>query len=99
MQVRRVPALAGWRWVTEGFAILAASPMPLIAAGILMLFTLLVLSVPPVLGHVPAAGAVAGAVVRLSAGHPPRAGRQAARAMDALLRPAAASRAARCARC
>jgi hypothetical protein len=50
MQVRRVPALAGWRWVTEGFAILAASPMPLIASGILMLFTLLVLSAPPVLG-------------------------------------------------
>jgi hypothetical protein len=50
MQVRRVPALAGWRWVTEGFAILAASPMPLIAAGILMLFTLVLLSVPPVIG-------------------------------------------------
>ena len=50
MQVRRVPALAGWRWVTEGFAILAASPMPLMASGILMLFTLLVLSAPPVLG-------------------------------------------------
>jgi len=51
MQVRRVPALAGWRWVTEGFAILAASPMPLIASGILMIFTLLVLSLPPVLGQ------------------------------------------------
>ena len=51
MQVRRVPALAGWRWVTEGFAILAASPMPLIASGILMLFTLLALSAPPVLGQ------------------------------------------------
>jgi hypothetical protein len=50
MQVRRVPALAGWRWVTEGFSILAASPMPLMASGILMLFTLLVLSAPPVLG-------------------------------------------------
>lgn len=50
MQVRRVPALTGWRWVTEGFAILAASPMPLIAAGILMLFTLLLLSMPPVVG-------------------------------------------------
>ena len=50
MQVRRAPALAGWRWVTEGFAILAASPMPLIASGILMLFTLLALSVPPVVG-------------------------------------------------
>lgn len=50
MQVRRVPALAGWRWVTEGFAILAASPMPLIASGILMLFSLLVLSAPPVVG-------------------------------------------------
>lgn len=50
MQVRRVPALAGWRWVKEGFVILAASPMPLIAAGILMLFTLLVLSAPPVVG-------------------------------------------------
>ena len=50
MQVRRVPALAGWRWVTEGFSILAASPMPLMAAGILMLFTLLVLSAPPILG-------------------------------------------------
>jgi len=50
MQVRRVPALAGWRWVKEGFSILAASPMPLIAAGILMLFTLLVLSAPPVVG-------------------------------------------------
>lgn len=51
MQVRQVPALAGWRWVTEGFAILAASPMPLIASGILMLFTLLALSAPPVLGQ------------------------------------------------
>jgi len=51
MQVRRVPALAGWRWVTEGFAILAASPMPLIASGILMIFTLLALSFPPVLGQ------------------------------------------------
>jgi hypothetical protein len=51
MQVRRVPALAGWRWVTEGFAILAASPMPLIASGILMIFTLLALSLPPVLGQ------------------------------------------------
>jgi hypothetical protein len=50
MQVRRVPALAGWRWVTEGFAILAASPMQLIASGILMLFVLLVLSAPPVVG-------------------------------------------------
>lgn len=51
MQVRRVPALAGWRWVTEGFAILASSPMPLIASGIMMIFTLLVLSAPPVLGQ------------------------------------------------
>jgi hypothetical protein len=50
MQVRRVPALTGWRWVTEGFTILAASPMPLIATGILMLFTLLVVSAVPVLG-------------------------------------------------
>jgi len=50
MQVRRVSALTGWRWVTEGFAILAASPMPLITAGILMLFTLLLLSAPPVIG-------------------------------------------------
>jgi hypothetical protein len=51
MQVRRLPARAGWRWVTEGFAILAASPMPLIASGILMIFTLLALSIPPVLGQ------------------------------------------------
>jgi len=51
MQVRRVPALAGWRWVTEGFVILAWAPMPLIASGIMMVFTLLVLSAPPVLGH------------------------------------------------
>lgn len=51
MQVRRVPALAGWRWVTEGFGILAASPMPLIASGIMMVFTLLVLSAPPVVGQ------------------------------------------------
>ena len=99
MQVRRVPALAGWRWVTEGFAILAASPMPLIASGILMLFTLLVLSAPPVLGAVPAAGAVAGAVLRLPAGHPARAGRQAAAPWTLFsgLRPA--GRAPPCARC
>jgi hypothetical protein len=51
MQVRRLPALAGWRWVTEGFAILAASPMPLIASGILVIFTLLAVSIPPVLGQ------------------------------------------------
>ena len=50
MQVRRVPALAGWRWVTEGFAILAASPLPLIATGILMLFSLLVVSALPTVG-------------------------------------------------
>lgn len=52
MQVRRVPALTGWRWVTEGFTILAASPMPLVATGILMLFTLLVVSAVPVLGSI-----------------------------------------------
>ena len=50
MQVRHVPALTGWRWVTEGFAILAASPLPLIASGILMLFTYFVLSAPPLVG-------------------------------------------------
>jgi hypothetical protein len=50
MQVRRVPARTGWRWVTEGFTILAASPMPLIATGVLMMFTLLVVSAVPVLG-------------------------------------------------
>lgn len=50
MQVRKVPALAGWRWVTEGFAILAGAPLPLIATAILMLFSLLVLSAPPVVG-------------------------------------------------
>ncbi|MGE0802324.1 MAG: BPSS1780 family membrane protein [Lautropia sp.] len=51
MQVRHVPAATGWRWVTEGFAILAKTPMPLIAACILMILTLVVLSAAPVFGR------------------------------------------------
>ena len=50
MQVRHVPARTGWRWVTEGFAILARAPLPLAATGMLMLFTLVISSIVPLLG-------------------------------------------------
>lgn len=50
MQVRQVAALTGWRWVVEGFTLLAKAPLPLAGIGVLMLFTLIIASVPRMLG-------------------------------------------------
>lgn len=52
MQVKRVSASAGWRWVIEGFTVLSRSPGPLLASGLLVIVSLLVSSVPPVVGIV-----------------------------------------------
>ena len=51
MQVNKVPARTGWRWVTEGFSLLAKAPMPLAAIGMMMLFSLLLVSIPPLVGE------------------------------------------------
>jgi hypothetical protein len=52
MQVKRVAASSGWRWVVEGFTVFSRSPGPLFATGMLVVLTLLVSSVPPIVGVV-----------------------------------------------
>ncbi len=48
MQVKKVPAATGWRWVVEGFTALTRSPGVMLATGALLLFALLVTSAFPV---------------------------------------------------
>ncbi|MET0509978.1 MAG: BPSS1780 family membrane protein [Burkholderiaceae bacterium] len=47
MQVKKVPAATGWRWVVEGFTALTRSPGVMLATGALLLFTLLMTSAFP----------------------------------------------------
>ncbi len=51
MRVNKVPAKTGWRWVTEGFSLLAKAPMPLAAIGMMMIFSLLLVSMPRLIGE------------------------------------------------
>lgn len=48
MQVKKVPATLGWRWVVEGFTILFKSPGIMLVAGLLLFFTLLITSALPI---------------------------------------------------
>lgn len=48
MQVNKVPAATGWRWVVEGFTALTRSPGVMLATGALLLFTLLMSAALPV---------------------------------------------------
>ncbi|MGE0310331.1 MAG: BPSS1780 family membrane protein [Lautropia sp.] len=50
MQVRRVPAATGWQWVMEGFTVFGRNPGAILGAAVLMIFALLVSSMPPLIG-------------------------------------------------
>ena len=50
MQVKRVPAGAGWQWVMEGFTVLRRGPGAILGSSVLMIFALVVSSMPPVIG-------------------------------------------------
>lgn len=48
MQVKKVPAALGWRWVAEGFTTFRRSPPVMLLTGILLFFTLLLTSALPI---------------------------------------------------
>jgi len=50
MQVIEVPALTGWKWVTEGFRLLARQPMALLGTTMLFIVTIVLPSVLPLIG-------------------------------------------------
>ncbi len=50
MQVRRVPAAQGWQWVMEGFTVFGRNPGAILGSAVLMIFALLVTSMPPLIG-------------------------------------------------
>jgi hypothetical protein len=50
MQVNRMPARAGWKWVIEGFGLLRRHPLALLGLTVLFLFTIVLPTVIPVLG-------------------------------------------------
>jgi hypothetical protein len=50
MQVRKVEAAIGWRWVADGFRLLRAQPLSLLGMTVLMLFTLILPTALPLIG-------------------------------------------------
>lgn len=50
MQVRRVPAATGWKWVMEGFTVFGRSPGAILGSAVLMVFALLASSMLPLVG-------------------------------------------------
>lgn len=50
MRVRKVPAGCGWRWVLEGFRLLAMRPVAVLGLTVLFLFTLVVPTMFPLIG-------------------------------------------------
>lgn len=65
MRAQTLPAAAGWRWLTGGFAIFRRNPPLLILLVISYWFTVLLLNVIPVLGAVLASLAIPGLSVGL----------------------------------
>ncbi len=50
MQVIEVPALTGWKWVTEGFRLLSRQPMALLGTTMLFILAIVLPSVLPLIG-------------------------------------------------
>lgn len=65
MQAQSLPAAAGWRWLTGGFAIFRRNPPLLVVLVISYWFTVLLLNIVPVLGAVLASLAIPGLSVGL----------------------------------
>lgn len=60
MKARKLPALAGWRWLTQGFALFARNPPLLLLTIMLYWLLLLLLSALPVAGSLLASMAIPG---------------------------------------